>query len=180
MARSAMTPTEPSQKTEVTSQLIASGGGCRKCASFSSAAELACITGIDTATTMTARPRRNASEARRRVVPPPRGPSTAARNRGAARRSVPATPSLATEDTVPPAACGLNRQPGPQWRCVFAARLLPQPDLHEWLWLFHSGGTAIGQTITREPASAPSTGHLVKQVLAPVEGRDHEIAGDER
>ena len=81
-----MTPTEPSQNTEVTSQLIAAGGGFRACIRLSSAAELACITGTDTATTMTASPRRNASEARRRVVPPPRDPSTRARNRGAARR----------------------------------------------------------------------------------------------
>ena len=94
-----MTPTEPSQNTEVTSQLIASGGGFSACAILSSAAELACITGTDTATTTTAAPRRNASDARRRVVPPPRGPSTAARNRGVARRSVPATSLLATRAT---------------------------------------------------------------------------------
>ncbi len=43
---------------------------------------------------------RNASDARRRVVPPPRGPSTTARSRRVtAPRSVPATPSLVTEAT---------------------------------------------------------------------------------
>jgi hypothetical protein len=95
-----MTPTDPTQKIEVTSHLIASGGGFRAFASHSSAAELARMTGIETATTTTASPSRNASDARRRVVPPPRGPSTAARNRGAtALRSVPATPSLVTEAT---------------------------------------------------------------------------------
>ena len=76
-----MTPAEPSQKTEVTSHRIAAGGGFRACAILSSAAELARMTGIDTATTTTANPSRNASDARRRVVPPPRGPSTAARSR---------------------------------------------------------------------------------------------------
>jgi len=80
---STLTPAEPSQKTVVTSQLIAAGGGCTACTMLSSAAELAFMTGMDTATTMTASPSRNASDARRRVVPPPRGPSTAARSRGA-------------------------------------------------------------------------------------------------
>jgi hypothetical protein len=48
---------------------------------LSSTAELARMTGMDTATTTTASPTRNASEARRLVVPPPRGPRTAARSR---------------------------------------------------------------------------------------------------
>ena len=99
ITRRTMTPTEPSQKTEVTSHLIAVGGGFRACTTPSSAAELARITGMDTATTAIANPRRNASEARRRVVPPPRGPSTTARNRRATRRSVPAPSSLANEAT---------------------------------------------------------------------------------
>ncbi len=47
------------------------------------------MTGMDTATPAAAKPNRKASDARRRVVPPPRGPSTTARNRSAAR--VPAT-----------------------------------------------------------------------------------------
>ena len=81
MTSSTLTPAEPSQKTEVTSQLIAAGGGCRARTMLSSAAELAFMTGMDTATTTTASPSRNASDARRLVVPPPRGPSTAARSR---------------------------------------------------------------------------------------------------
>ena len=81
MTSSTLTPAEPSQKTVVTSQLIAAGGGCTACTMLSSAAELALMTGMDTATTMTASPSRNASDARRLVVPPPRGPSTAARSR---------------------------------------------------------------------------------------------------
>ena len=99
MTRRTMTPTEPSQKTEVTSQLIPAGGGFRAFTTLSSAAEFACMTGTDTATTTTANPNRNASDARRRVVPPPRGPSTAARNRRAAQRSAPATLLLVTEAT---------------------------------------------------------------------------------
>ena len=91
-----MTPAEPSQKTEVTSQLMAAGGGCTARTMLSSAAELACMTGIDTSTTTTASPSRNASDARRRVVPPPRGPSTVDRNRCRSRWRVPGTPSLAT------------------------------------------------------------------------------------
>ena len=78
---STLTPAEPSQKTKVTSQLIAAGGGCTARTMLSSTAELALMTGMDTATTTTARPSRNASDARRLVVPPPRGPSTAARSR---------------------------------------------------------------------------------------------------
>jgi hypothetical protein len=39
------------------------------------------MTGMDTATTTTAIPSLNASDARRRVVPPPLGPSTDARSR---------------------------------------------------------------------------------------------------
>ena len=80
---STATPAEPSQKANVTSQLIAAGGGCRARTMLSSAAELACMTGMDTTTTRTASPSRNASDARRLVVPPPRGPSTAARSRSA-------------------------------------------------------------------------------------------------
>ncbi len=76
-------PTEPSQYTSVTSQLIAPGGGCNARTMLSSTAELTRMTGIETTTTSTASPSRNASDARRRVVPPPRGPSTAARSRGA-------------------------------------------------------------------------------------------------
>jgi len=71
MTSSAMTPAEPSQKTEVTSHLIAAGGGFRACTSHSSAAELARMTGIETAATTAANPSRNASDARRRVVPRP-------------------------------------------------------------------------------------------------------------
>ena len=78
-----MTPAEPSQNTEVTSHLIAVGGGVRACTMLSSTAELARMTGMDTATTAMAMTTRKASEARRRVVPPPRGPSTAARSRRA-------------------------------------------------------------------------------------------------
>ena len=63
--------------------LIAAGGGCTACTMLSSTAELALMTGMDTATTTTASPSRNASDARRLVVPPPRGPSTAARSRSA-------------------------------------------------------------------------------------------------
>jgi len=81
MTSNPMTPAEPIQNSEVTSQLIAAGGGFRARTMLSSTAELARMTGTDTATTMTANPSRNASEARRRVVPPPRGPSTAARSR---------------------------------------------------------------------------------------------------
>src|SRR5450755_2402707 len=55
---------------------------------LSSTAELARMTGMDTATTATANPSRKASEARLRVVPPPRGPSTIARSRCAARGPV--------------------------------------------------------------------------------------------
>jgi hypothetical protein len=100
MTRRTMTPAEPSQKTEVTSHLIAAGGGFTACTSLSSAAELARMTGTDTATTTTANPSRNASDARRRVVPPPRGPSTAARSRRATTRwSARAMPSLVTEAT---------------------------------------------------------------------------------
>lgn len=77
----AMIPAEPSQNTEVTSHLIAVGGGFRARTMLSSTAELARMTGIDTATTRIASPSRNASDARRRVVPPPRGPSTVARSR---------------------------------------------------------------------------------------------------
>ena len=80
---STLTPAEPSQKTVLTSQLIAAGGGCTARTMLSSAAELAFMTGMDTATTTTASPSRNASDARRLVVPPPRGPSTAARSRAA-------------------------------------------------------------------------------------------------
>ena len=87
-------------QNEVTSHLIAAGGGFRACTSYSSAPELARMTGIETATTTTANPTRNASDARRRVVPSPRGPSTTARSRRVtAPRSVPATPSLVTEAT---------------------------------------------------------------------------------
>jgi hypothetical protein len=89
-----MTPAEPSQKTVVTSQLMAAGGGCTARTTLSSAAELARMTGMDTSTTTTASVSRNASDARRRVVPPPRGPSTVDRSRSSWR--VPAAPSLAT------------------------------------------------------------------------------------
>jgi hypothetical protein len=81
MTSSTLIPAEPSQKTVVTSQLIAAGGGYTACTMLSSAAEFACMTGMDTATTTTANPSRNTSDARRLVVPPPRGPSTAARSR---------------------------------------------------------------------------------------------------
>ncbi len=80
-----MTPAEPSQNTEVTSQLTAAGGGFSARTMLSSTAELARMTGTDTVTTMTASPSRNASDARRRVVPPPRGPSTVARSRRCSR-----------------------------------------------------------------------------------------------
>ena len=96
MTRSPMTPADPSQKTDVTSQLIAAGGGCMNRTMRSSAAELACMTGMDTATTTIANPSRNTSDARRRVVPPPCGPSTAARRRWASRCRVPGAVSLAT------------------------------------------------------------------------------------
>jgi hypothetical protein len=49
-----MTPAEPSQDTPVTSHRIASGGGFRAWTMLSSAAELARMTGTDTATTTTA------------------------------------------------------------------------------------------------------------------------------
>ena len=110
---STATPPEPSQNTDVTSQLIAAGGGCRARTMLSSAAELAFITGMDTATTTTASPSRNASDARRRVEPPPRGPSAAARSRGTARRSAPAMPSLVTEAAVI-ARCCLPVTPPPR------------------------------------------------------------------
>jgi hypothetical protein len=72
----------------VTSQLIAAGGGCNARTMLSSYdAQLDRRVGPHDRdrdpTTTTASPSRNASEARRRVVPPPRGPSTAARSRGA-------------------------------------------------------------------------------------------------
>jgi hypothetical protein len=81
MTSSAMTPAEPSQKTEVTSQLMAAGGGHTARTMLSSTAELARMTGMDTRTTTTAIASRKASDARRRVVPPPRGPSTVDRSR---------------------------------------------------------------------------------------------------
>jgi hypothetical protein len=56
---------------------------------------LARMTGMDTATTTTANPNRKASDARRRVVPPPRGPRTIARSRGAAPGPVPSLLALA-------------------------------------------------------------------------------------
>ena len=64
-------PGRASQKTEVTSQLMAAGGGCTARTMLSSAAELACMTGMDTSTTTTASASRNASDARRLVVPRP-------------------------------------------------------------------------------------------------------------
>ena len=42
MTSSTLTPAEPIQKTVVTSQLIAAGGGCTACTMLSSTAELAC------------------------------------------------------------------------------------------------------------------------------------------
>ena len=116
-----MTPAEPSQKTEVTSHRIAAGGGFRACAIFSSAAELARMTGIDTATTTTANASRNASDARRRVVPPPRGPSTVARSRCSPRRPAPATPSLATEATGS-SRCARPHSQGSRRAAVVAVR----------------------------------------------------------
>ena len=77
MTSSTLTPAEPTQKTAVTSQLIAAGGGCTACTMLSSTAELAFMTGMDAATTTTASPSRNASDARRLVMPPPRGPGFA-------------------------------------------------------------------------------------------------------
>jgi len=41
MTSSTLTPAEPIQKTVVTSQLIAAGGGCTACTMLSSTAELA-------------------------------------------------------------------------------------------------------------------------------------------
>jgi hypothetical protein len=96
MTSSTLTPAEPSQNTVVTSQLIGGGGGCTARTMLSSAAELARMSGMDTATTTIAKPSRNASDARRRVVPPPRGPSTAARSRPASRWCAAGTPSLVT------------------------------------------------------------------------------------
>ena len=96
MTSSTITPADPSQNTEVTSHLTGVGGGLMTRTIVSSAAELARMTGTDTATTMIASPSRNASDARRRVVPPPRGPSTAARSRRCSRWRVSGTSSLAT------------------------------------------------------------------------------------
>src|ERR1035438_7539788 len=54
-ARQAMTPAEPSQYAEVTSHRIAGGGGFRAWTMPNSEAELARLTGMDSATTTTAR-----------------------------------------------------------------------------------------------------------------------------
>ena len=52
---------------------------------LSSMAEFARMTGMDAVTTTAANPSRKASDARRLVVPPPRGPRTIARSRSAVR-----------------------------------------------------------------------------------------------
>ncbi len=66
----------------------------------SSTAELARMTGMDTATATAANASRKASDARRRVVPPPRGPSTTARSRCAVAALVPAAPCPARVATA--------------------------------------------------------------------------------
>src|SRR5580700_9596732 len=66
----------------------------------SSTAELVRMTGMDTATITTANPSRKASDARLRVVPPPRGPRTVARSRCGVRGPVLAAPGPARIVTV--------------------------------------------------------------------------------
>ena len=122
MARQAMTPAEPSQYAAVTSHRIAGGGGFRAWTMPSSRAELARMTGMDTATTMTANPNRKASDARRRVVPPPRGPRTTARSRRAVRGPAAGAPcpARAAMRCLPVPSCAFptaarRTAAGPSW-----------------------------------------------------------------
>ena len=113
-ALSGVSTTYPVTQLAVT---IAVGGGVRACTMLSSTAELARMTGMDTATTAMAMPTRKASDALRRVVPPPRGPSTVARSRRASGCCRPGTSWLTTAvmSHLPPR--GQARYPGRPTDC---------------------------------------------------------------
>jgi hypothetical protein len=80
-----ITPNDPACQSAATSQRIPVGGGESSWSSRISTDVLARISGMVIPTSRIAVPSRTASEARRRVVPPPGGPSTSERSRWAAR-----------------------------------------------------------------------------------------------
>ena len=76
-----MTPMEPTNHSAVISQWIPEGGGVMSSVTWISTEVLAWTRGTQITTSTAAMPTRTASEARRRVVPPPWGPRSRDRTR---------------------------------------------------------------------------------------------------
>ena len=76
-----MTPIDPTNHSAVISQWIPEGGGVMSSVTWISTEVLAWTSGTQITTSTAAMPTRTASEARRRVVPPPWGPSRRERTR---------------------------------------------------------------------------------------------------
>ena len=76
-----MTPMDPRNHSAVISQSRPEGGGVMSSVTWISTEVLACTRGTQITTSTTATPTRTASEARRRVVPPPWGPRRSERTR---------------------------------------------------------------------------------------------------
>ncbi len=69
-----MTPMEPTNHSAVISQWMPEGGGAMSSVTWISTEVFAWASGTQITTSTAAMPTRTASEARRRVVPPPWGP----------------------------------------------------------------------------------------------------------
>ena len=76
-----MTPMDPRNHSAVISQWMPEGGGVMSSVTWISTEVLAWTSGMQITTSTAAMPTRTASEARRRVVPPPCGPSRRERTR---------------------------------------------------------------------------------------------------
>ncbi len=76
-----MTPIDPTNQSAVISQWMPEGGGVTSSVTWISTEVFAWAKGTQITTSTTARPMRTASEARRRVVPPPWGPRRRERTR---------------------------------------------------------------------------------------------------
>ena len=76
-----MTPMDPTNQSAVISQWMPEGGGVMSSVTWISTEVLACTRGTQITTSTAAMPTRTASEARRRVVPPPWGPRSSERTR---------------------------------------------------------------------------------------------------
>ena len=76
-----MTPMDPTNHSAVISQWIPEGGGVMSSVTWISTEVLAWTSGTQITTSTAAMPTRTASEARRRVVPPPWGPRRRERTR---------------------------------------------------------------------------------------------------